>query len=223
MTEKTLLENFLRKNKSQSDYLGLRFVREKTTNITVRDEKPETQTASLDRGVMIEVLCNGHIGYAGTCDLSEGGLQRAYELAKSQTQMASYHKVYNFTAQQARPEGRGTYLSPRQRNLADTSIKEKMQLLVEGCKRLKVSDKINSRKASAMVVETEIFYLSSGGSEILQNFDFKHAPSADLPPIAIKSALSILMKSIYLTVKLSVLMPSHFRKRRTARPVVCRC
>ncbi len=170
MTERALLENFLKKHGRENDHLGLRFVQERTTDLSVRDDKPESQSVHLDRGVMVEVLCNGHIGYAGTCHVSEEGLLEAYLRAMEQTEAASAEKVFHFSPS-VRPPSKGRYVSPRQKRISELSMKDRVQILIEACGRLKVSSTIKSRVAGTMNVETEFVYLSNHGGDMEQSFD----------------------------------------------------
>lgn len=170
MSEQTLIENFLKKHALETDFLGLRYVQERTTQCLVRNEKPENQYVRQDRGVMIEVLHDGHIGYSGTCQLTPEGLNAAYNQALQQTKLASAHKAFNFSTE-ARPSSKGNYISPRERKISETSMKDRVEALVKASQQLKVSDKVISRTAGSMTVETDFLYLTNTGTEIHQNFD----------------------------------------------------
>jgi predicted Zn-dependent protease len=170
MNTQSLMENFLKKHGPESDHLSLRFVEERTTSVAVRNEKPEGQNVNLDRGVMIEVLKNGHLGYSGTCHLTPEGLEQAYAHAKHQTELASSNKVHEF-APEIRPLAKGTYESHKQRKLSELSLKDIIQVLIEGSRKLNTSEKITTRRTNTMNVETKIVYLSNRGHEISQEFD----------------------------------------------------
>ncbi|MGZ3782092.1 MAG: TldD/PmbA family protein [Pseudobdellovibrionaceae bacterium] len=155
--------------KDQADWVQLRQVTEKTTSRSVRNEKPDGNYVSYDRGLMVDVLIDGHFGYAGTNDISEEGVKRAFQKAMAVAKAAAPHKVHNFTLDQ-RPQARGVYSSPVVRSLDSLSAKEITDIFVEATKSMNISNKIINRWAQAMVVETELLAISSSGSEIQQNF-----------------------------------------------------
>ena len=61
--------------KNEADWISLRFVQEHTHQRTVRNQRPEKNSVTFDRGVMIEAMVDGQLAYAGTSDLSEPGLR----------------------------------------------------------------------------------------------------------------------------------------------------
>jgi predicted Zn-dependent protease len=155
--------------KTSVDWLQIRHVREKTTFRSVRDEKPDRNHVSYDEGVMVEVLVNGHFGYAGTSDLSPAGIKRAMTKAVTMAKVASPYKVHEFNLEQ-RPATQGRYQSPSVRSLDSISAKEISDIFVDANRAMKISDKILSRVANTMITETEFSTLSSHGTEIHQNF-----------------------------------------------------
>ena len=163
------LHRSLKTMKNDVDWVSLRLVTEKTTMRSIRDEKPDRNHISFDHGIMIEVLVNGHFGYAGTSDLSDSGIQRAFAKAVLVAKASSNHKVYDFSAAQ-RPLAQGRYSSPVQKPLDSISAKEISDIFIDATKAMKVSDKIVSRSATTMIVETDFQVVSSSGSEVQQNF-----------------------------------------------------
>lgn len=151
------------------DWAQLRHVTEKTTYRTVRDEKPDRNSISFDHGLMAEVLVNGHFGYAGTSDLSEEGIKRAFAKATLMARQASAFKVHDFSILQ-RPKAMGHYHSPVTRAMDSISAKEISDIFVDATRAMKVSDKIVSRSATAMIVESEFFTVSTSGSDVHQKF-----------------------------------------------------
>lgn len=163
------LDQTLTKFKQEVEWVNLREVREKTTWRTVRDEKPENNSISIDHGIMIEVLVDGHFGYGGTSDLTPEGLRRAFDLAKFTAKMAAKNKVHKFSLEQ-RPIAKGTYASPIAKPLDAISAKEISDILVDATSAMRVSDKVFRRSATAMIVETSFRSISSSGSDVSQNF-----------------------------------------------------
>lgn len=163
-------EKLLKKSRNGAEYVGLRYVREKTTTRAIRNDQVEQNHSLLDEGVMIEVLVDGHFGYAATADLSENGLERALDVAFRETKKASAHKAFAFTAAQ-RPVAVGKFSSPRKTSLDQASLAEIVSSLSGATRAMKRSDQIVNRLAMAMMVETTIEHFSSTGSSASQDFD----------------------------------------------------
>lgn len=163
-------EKFLNEIRGSVDYAGLRYVREKTSSRAVRNDLIDQNSAFLDEGVMIEVLVNGHFGYAGTADLSPEGLGHAFKLALHETTTASKWKVFPFSTAQ-RPQARGQFQSPRQTSFDQVSLAEIIESLTQATQSMKISDLIVNRLAMAMMVETTIEHHSTLGSATSQNFE----------------------------------------------------
>lgn len=154
---------------NEADWVGLRFVEEKTHERSARNGKPEDNAVTFDRGAMVEVLIRGHFGYAATSDLSATGLWKACQKAKALASAGSQHKVFHFDLA-SRPKSIGHYRSPFFRGLDSESLKEFSETLRLCTERLKVSEKIVTAVAAARLVETTIQFASSNGSNTLQEF-----------------------------------------------------
>jgi predicted Zn-dependent protease len=163
-------EQFLSSVNGAADWIGLRYVRESTSYRVVRNDFPDRNITNIDEGVMVEVLVDGHFGHAGTADLTKAGLRRALDRAIETSRAASQRKVFSFTTAE-RPRAVGRFSSARKVNLDATSLAEITDSLMHGCRSMNLSDSIVSRKAQAMIVQTEIDYFSSNGSDSRQNFD----------------------------------------------------
>lgn len=152
-----------------ADWVGLRFVEETTHGRAARNGRPEDNSVFFDRGAMVEVMVDGHFGYAGTSDLSASGLLRALQQARALAQSGARHKVFEFDAS-ARPKSVGHYRTPYFRGLDSESLKNFTDLLVEASLKLKFSDKIVTGLAAARIVESKIHYVTSSGTDTLQEF-----------------------------------------------------
>lgn len=164
------LEKELQNISGYGDWVGLKSVTEKTSWRTVRDEKPHRSHTEVDTGIMVEVLIDGHFGYAGTSDTSSEGIRRAAQKAQNLARSASRYKVHSFSTQE-RPANKGEYQSPRSQALDQLSLTSLYDVLISSTKAMNQSDKIVSRKATAMIIETETGYVSSSGAQIFQNFN----------------------------------------------------
>ncbi len=153
----------------QAEWVGIRLVEETTHSRSVRNHRPDGNSISFDRGVMIEVLHAGHFGYAGTSDFSEQGLNRAFHKALELAKAGSKHKIFSFTEAQ-RPCSVGHYQTAVFRGLDSESLKEFTDLLMAASRALKPSEKIVTAVAAARIVETRIHCVASNGTETDQKF-----------------------------------------------------
>ncbi len=155
---------------SSAQWAGVRYSRETTTQRVVRNDHPQANQSSLEEGAMCELLVDGQFGYAATADLSDAGLQRAFDRALATTRATSPYKVHAFAADQ-RPSATGSYRSARQQDLEHSSLAAVTDCLLAASRAMQVSDLIVNRSASAMIVQTRIDFYSSNGSRTHQIFD----------------------------------------------------
>jgi predicted Zn-dependent protease len=152
---------------------------------------PESHSSQRDQGVMVEVMVEGHLGYAATSDLTPEGIKAAFTKAKALSTQASRYKAAEFNQEQ-RPASRGNYQSPYLHRLDTLGTVEIVDTLLKASKALKISDKVVSRLASATLLETEIQYLSSSGAEWTQNFNlvttYYNATAQDAKDIQTRTA-----------------------------------
>jgi predicted Zn-dependent protease len=152
-----------------ADWIGLRAVKESTTERVVRDGKPEANHKSLSQGVMVEVLVNGQIGYGATHSWTPAGIRAAAETAYQQAIAASKWGIYPMTAA-VRPRVVGQYQSPILKPLDAMTPGEINEVLMRICSAMKVSDNIVQTNAIAVTNDTESWFVSSNGSEVHQHF-----------------------------------------------------
>ncbi|ACB54089.1 unknown [Crocosphaera subtropica ATCC 51142] len=163
------LETWLKEIHLPADWIGLRQVTETSTLRYVRDGKPQSNGRSQSKGVMVEVLAKGQLGYCATNHLTLDNIKLAAEIAYQQAVTAAEWGIYSFTVEQ-RPKAVGTYYSPYLKPLDILSPKDINDLLLKVNETLKVNDKIVSTSAIARLVETEIQLVSSNGSDVYQKF-----------------------------------------------------
>ena len=95
----------------------------------------------------VEVLVDGHLGYAATNQLSVEGLQDAAKAAYAQAKAASPWQIHPFTPD-IRPAVSGQYRSKVVQPFHHFTAGEINDLLARICQGLKVSDKIVQTNAS---------------------------------------------------------------------------
>ncbi|BBL76780.1 TldD/PmbA family protein [Methylomagnum ishizawai] len=155
--------------RAEADWIGLRYSQETSHRRTARNGRPEQNSVSIERGVMIEALVDGQIAYAGTSDLSAAGIADAARRAAALARASARHKLFGYSEAQ-RPKAQGRYHSPRRIDLAAADLAGFTAGLIEATRRLRVSDRIVTAAAEANLVETELRYVSSNGSDISQSF-----------------------------------------------------
>lgn len=153
----------------EAEWISLRQVRETTTIRSVRDEKPEANSRSSTRGVMIEVMHQGHVGYAASPGTDRASLESGARAALIQAKASAALGVHRFNKSH-RPAAKGRFESPVVRPLGSRGAGELNELLVRITARLNVSPKIVQREATIRAVETLMEYASSTGSHWTQEF-----------------------------------------------------
>ena len=161
------LKNVLSKINIKADWIGLREVKESTTYRIIRDLKPESNNITIDHGVMVEVLVNGQFGYYGTHDISLDAIKNAANKACKQALNASKFSVHSFT-EDVRPQTTGEYRSPYK--IKSVELDELMGTLIESNKILKKSKKVVSALSMARLVDMDMRFVSSNGSDFSQSF-----------------------------------------------------
>ncbi|WP_069790069.1 TldD/PmbA family protein [Cyanobacterium sp. IPPAS B-1200] len=152
-----------------ADWVGLRYVSEKSQTHRFRDGLPQYHGKKINRGVMAEVLVNGQMGYCATNRLDFASIQRAVNSAKQQAISAQKWGIFSFDSS-IRPPSRGGYQSSVQNPLDTLSIRDINDLLIQVCESLKVSSLVVKTTALAIMNEVEHHFVSSNGANIFQHF-----------------------------------------------------
>ena len=151
----------------EAEWVGLRWVRETTQRRSARNGLPENNGAHFSFGVMIETLIDGHIAYAATSDLSDQGLLRATQAAALNAKVMAKSKVYAASIKE-RPTSVGRYEGPKGRWLDTEALATLSGHLIECTRRLKVSEAIVTAVAEISLIESEVWYLTSSGTNLQQ-------------------------------------------------------
>ena len=151
----------------KADWIGLREVKESTTYRIIRDLNPESNNTTLDHGIMVEVLVNGQFGYFATNNISYDAINEAANKACIQALNASEYSVHSFT-ESVRPKSTGEYKSPYK--IKDIPLKSLMDTLMKSNKTLKGSKKIVSAISMARLVDMDMKFVSTNGSDFSQSF-----------------------------------------------------
>ena len=152
---------------SKADWIGLREMKETTTYRVVRDLKPASNNISIDHGIMVEVLVNGQFGYYGTHNVSYDAIKNATDKAYLQALNASKYSIHKFSTD-VRPKSVGTYKSNY--SIKHIALDDLMDTLLKTNKTLKQSKKVVSAISMARIVDMDMRFVSTNGSDFNQSF-----------------------------------------------------
>jgi len=159
------------------DWVGLREVRETCNYVSLRDAKIQANATYLDHGLMVEVLHNGHFGYACTNRLDQTGVEETLASARQQAQASQPWACFRFN-ESVRPPSVGQYVSPIEHPLDLLSRSEQINLLKLICQRLRTSDRIVQAAAALQSLESEQNFVSTNGARthqklLIMNLDYR--------------------------------------------------
>jgi predicted Zn-dependent protease len=150
---------------------SLRFVRERSESLAVRQNVPQPAATSEDIGVMLTVRDGSGMGYAATSDITLDGLRRAAERARSWARRSAQRSVVDASKLAMEPP-RGEYVSPERLPWTSVPLAEKLDLLRTEGARLKTDDRIVDWSASLWYTEMDTLYLTSDGGRVRQLFRY---------------------------------------------------
>ena len=162
------LEERFRRLVGQGDFCSLRFVRERSEVLAVRQNIVQPMETSEDRGAMLTVYAGDSIGYAATGNVSLSGLKHAAEQARSWALQSAGRSVVDFSKMRTVPPT-GEYATHELVPWRHTPLSDKIDLLRTECARLKTDDRIVDWEASLWYTETDTLYLTTDGSRVYQH------------------------------------------------------
>jgi predicted Zn-dependent protease len=155
---------------AQADWVGLRHYRETASFRMARNGQMSRNQVTVQNGVMVEVMQGGQLAYFGTSDVSERGIQLAYERALNLCHCARKLQLFSFT-KDVRPQGEGQFTSPRIKSHRELKPREIQDRLIELSRILKDHDHIIEASAWAMLTDVQVDFVSTNGSAWSQNFE----------------------------------------------------
>ena len=165
------LKSQFNKYKYQADFVSFKWISEKTKDIKVRNSKFENIHTFFDQGLMIEVFINGHFGHCGTCEITEQGINKAFERAIDLTKVFSQYKLFEFNPFKTRGSIKGTYQSNSLNKLNSLKSSEIIEFLIKASDLLKNNHRIQSTFTDTTIIECQHYYLNTLGAEIDQSFE----------------------------------------------------
>src|SRR5262245_59880935 len=155
----------------QVDFCSLRYVRERSEYLAVRQDVVQPFATSEDSGAMLTVYADGGMGYAATSDLSVSGLRRAAGQAHGWARLSARRSVMDFTRLVGEPP-HGEYTSAERQPWSSTPLSEKIDLLRRECARLKTDDRIVDWEAALWHTAVDTLYLTADGGRVEQRFRY---------------------------------------------------
>lgn len=153
------------------DHCSLRWVRERTEFVSVRQDVLQPVHTSEDTGAMLTVFDGGGMGYAATSDLTSAGLQRAAEQAQRWARQSVGRSVVDFSKLPQQPPS-GEYQSREEIPWDAVPLSDKIELLQTECARLNIDDRIVDWEAGLVFTEMESLYLTADGGRVSQRFHY---------------------------------------------------
>ncbi|HXH09091.1 MAG TPA: TldD/PmbA family protein [Alphaproteobacteria bacterium] len=153
------------------DFCSLRYVRERSEYLTVRQDVVQPVATVEDSGAMLTIHDGGGMGYAATSDLSLSGLRRAVAQAREWAALSAGQSVIAWSPLNVAPP-QGEYASVEQIPWHSVPLSEKLDLLRGECARLKTDDRIVDWEAALWFTAADTLFLTADGGRVEQRFRF---------------------------------------------------
>ncbi len=153
------------------DFCSLRYIKERSETLTVRQNIIEPSLKSHNVGVMLTVIDKGGLGYAATSDLSMTGLREAVARARHWAEHSREKLVIDFS-KIVMPSEQGNYNSIVKESWDSVPLPDKLDLLRHESAQCKQDAKIVDWQASLWSIQAEQLYLTTNGSEINQTYQY---------------------------------------------------
>lgn len=149
------------------DFCSLRLVRECHEVLSVRRDVVQPVRFTEDSGAMVTVV-DGGLGYAATPDLSQAGLKRAIQQAREWARATA--PIHLLNGDFFREPHVGEYQTQVQRPWAGMHVAEKLSLLSQECRRLKLDDAILDWQAGFWHSDIDTLYMTADGGRLQQTY-----------------------------------------------------
>lgn len=169
-----------------ADFWSLRLTNEVHEAISVRQGVMQPVFNQLARGALLTVVVGDGCGYAASSDLSPGGLKKAMRQASDWALQSSGLGLLK-AKDYPRPEGKARYETPVKKHWDEHPLNEKVALLQDANKALKINDSIVDWQAYLGYRCDDILFISSAGAHIEQRF---HYINPGLVAVANKGSLT---------------------------------
>ena len=151
------------------EFWSLRLVADEQETLSVREGVVEPPSYALSRGAHLTFVDRGGLAYAATSDLTRDGLREACNQARYWLDAARRHSLFD-VSRIARPQRSGSYESKVVTPWESWGLGEKLDMLQDVDRHLKVADSIVDWQAHLSRRRSEVLLLTSDGIEIEQTF-----------------------------------------------------
>lgn len=151
------------------DYWSLRLVTDEYETLSVREGVVEPPRHALSRGAHITFIDRGGMAYAATSDLTGQGLAQACDQARQWLDTTRGNSLFDVN-RIPRPGHSGQYHSQVKTPWNSWNVAEKLDLLQDINRQLKISDEIVDWQAHLSHRSSETLLLTSDEIEIVQTF-----------------------------------------------------
>lgn len=153
------------------DFWTLRLVFDETESLNVREGVVQPPHLAHSRGAHISFIDRGGQAYAATSALTREGLRAACEEAMQWLELSRRHVLLD-TTRLPRPARSGRYATPVEQPWEAWSLQEKLDLLQDINRELKIDDSIVDWQAHLSRRHTDQTLVTSDGVSIDQAFDY---------------------------------------------------
>ena len=153
------------------DFWTLRLTSESQEAVSVRQGVMQPVFNQLASGALLTVVDGDGCGYAATSDLSPAGLKKAVQKATEWAQQSSGLGLLR-AGDYPRPKAQASYETPVTQHWDALPLNEKVALLQDANKALKISDAIVDWQAYLGSRCVDVVFTSSAGARIEQRFHY---------------------------------------------------
>jgi len=153
------------------DFWSLRLVIDQQESLTVRQNVAQPPYFAQSQGAHITLVHNGAAAYAATSQLDRVGFKTAIDLAMRWLHASQAKMVFDATSV-SRPTVSGSYASEVAQPWDGMSLSDKIGLLQDSNRQLKLHDCIVDWQAYLSHRETQVLVLTSDNTEIKQSFQY---------------------------------------------------
>ena len=153
------------------DFWTLRLTGQAYESISVRQGVMQPVLNQTVRGALLTVVDGDGWGYAATSDLSPAGLKAAAGRATDWARQSSVLGLLK-ASHYPRPEGRFSYETPVKRHWDELPLDDKVMLLQDANRALKIHDSIVDWQAYIGYRLDDVLLISSAGAHIEQRFHY---------------------------------------------------
>ena len=175
MTAPIELRDVARKAAPACDAWTIRSVAESGERLLARQDIVQAPSRYSERGAMVSVSIAGGLAHAATSDLGKPGLREAFARARALALQVAPHMLFDPRALEpslAASRAGGRYAGAQSDSPPRDRLSERIDLVVQACRRLSSDPRIVDWHASLWTSEAAHWSLDSDGVECAQAFRF---------------------------------------------------